>query len=114
MTFTAVLFTKFSGLFPDGISWIYVLAFHGMVWTWLPLVKRKKSGMYSVPVYFSITIVVFLIFGIWVYPMKPWAGSDWETFYGLFLFFGYLHIFSSIVLSRYNPRSVVRFFGYVD
>lgn len=111
VTLVAVLFSYHSGYFEGGISWLFILSYHGLIWTFLPLVRKTSTGLYARKTYFTVSLaVIFLACGL-VAPVNIFGSYIGQLVYSSFLFLGFFHITSSLALSPSNPRFVVNFFG---
>ena len=89
-----------------------IVLYHFIAWTVLPLIGwRNKGGRNFVIRYLLLTGLLFSGFAYVVFPLTPWKDELWQTFFVAFYAYGYVHIFSSIGLSKSNPVYITRFFG---
>ncbi|MCB0420183.1 MAG: hypothetical protein KDD61_04260 [Bdellovibrionales bacterium] len=105
----AALFANFSGFFPEGISGLFIIGYHGFVWIFIPLVNRQsKQGLNSIPVYLLLHICVIGLLSYWVYSYSPWEEYGKSFALTVFSFATFFHNFHSLMASKLNPRLVIR------
>lgn len=109
ISFIAASVVIFSPYFPEGVSGLFVIGYHGFVWIFIPMIDRKtKTGLNSLPVYLLLHVIVISLLSWWVYSYSPWEGQGKVFALTVFSFSTFFHNFHSLFVSNINPRWVIR------
>lgn len=92
------------------ISWLQVVFYHFALWAIHPIAGLSKQGSAALTEYLALTIGSLI--GFFVMATTKLAGDflDMAFWYGQFLFWSYIHIATSLALSKAHPTWIVRLF----
>ena len=92
------------------ITFLQVVFYHFALWAINPLAGLSKKGSAALTEYVALTIGSLI--GFFVLTTTKLAGdfSDMAFWYGQFYFWSYVHITTSLALSKAHPAWIVRLF----
>ena len=92
------------------ISWLHVVFYHFALWAIHPVAGLSKKGSAAVTEYVALTIGSLLGFFVLTTTKLTSDFLDMAFWYGQFYFWSYVHIATSLALSKAHPTWVVRLF----
>jgi hypothetical protein len=89
---------------------IHIILYHIFYWTIWPMTKMTKTS--SIALYVAITLICSIGFLMWMKPDFYHSSKTWGHYVGIFKFWGFFHIITSIGLSNDNPKLISNFFNW--
>ena len=92
------------------ISWLQVVFYHFALWAIHPIAGLSKKGSAAMTEYVALTIGSLIGFFVMTTTKLASDFLDMAFWYGQFLFWSYVHIATSLALSKAHPAWIVRLF----
>jgi hypothetical protein len=92
------------------VQFLFIVAYHFIYWSLRPIPKLYEKSRSGLAAYLGLTGIVFIAaFALSPKGLFPYA-VEGSLFYKQFIFWSYLHITLSFIVSDFHPRWIVQFF----